>query len=121
MEAIERVGLADRHYHRPNQLSGGEKQRVAIARALVQNPDLILADEPTGNLDSTTGEEIMAIFDTLQADGQTIIIVTHEDHIARHCSRVIKLKDGQIESDRSNGHPGPSASVATQAREAPAA
>ncbi len=102
-EALRRVNLLERAHHRPNQLSGGEKQRVAIARALGQQPDIILADEPTGNLDSATGEEIMAVFDGLQAEGQTIIIVTHEDHIARHCGRIIKLRDGQIVSDSGDG------------------
>ncbi|MFQ5805786.1 MAG: ABC transporter ATP-binding protein [Phycisphaerae bacterium] len=102
-EALRRVNLLERAHHRPNQLSGGEKQRVAIARALGQQPDIILADEPTGNLDSATGEEIMAIFDSLHAEGQTIIVVTHEDHIARHCRRIIKLRDGQIMSDTGDG------------------
>ena len=89
--AIEQVGLTDRKTHKPNELSGGQRQRVAIARALVFNPSIILADEPTGNLDSKTGEEIMAMFDKLHAEGQTIIIVTHEDHIADHAHRVIRL------------------------------
>jgi putative ABC transport system ATP-binding protein len=99
MAALKRVGLEDRATHRPNQLSGGQKQRVAIARALAQTPDIILADEPTGNLDSKTGEEIMAIFDSLHAEGQTIIVVTHEEEIAARCRRVIRLHDGRIASD----------------------
>jgi putative ABC transport system ATP-binding protein len=97
--AIERVGLTDRMKHKPNELSGGQRQRVAIARALVFNPSIILADEPTGNLDSKTGDEIMAMFDELHNAGQTIILVTHEDYIAAHASRVVRLKDGLIESD----------------------
>ena len=101
-QAIEQVGLTDRMTHKPNELSGGQRQRVAIARALVFNPSIILADEPTGNLDSRTGEEIMAMFDELHAAGQTIIIVTHEDHIAAHAHRVIRLRDGKIESDKSS-------------------
>ena len=99
LAALERVGLSDRAAHRPNQLSGGQKQRVAIARALAQEPDIILADEPTGNLGSKTGDEIMAVFDSLHAEGQTIIVVTHEEHIAARCERVIRLRDGSIESD----------------------
>ena len=102
--AIERVGLADRMKHKPNELSGGQRQRVAIARALVFNPSIILADEPTGNLDSKTGDEIMAMFDELHDAGQTIILVTHEDYIAAHASRVVRLKDGLIASDVPNGH-----------------
>jgi putative ABC transport system ATP-binding protein len=98
-EAIERVGLADRMKHRPNELSGGQRQRVAIARALVYNPSIILADEPTGNLDSKTGDEIMTVLDELYAAGQTIVLVTHEEYIAKHALREVRLKDGMIESD----------------------
>jgi len=99
MEALTRVGLADRVKHKPNQLSGGEKQRVAIARALINRPSILLADEPTGNLDTHTSEEIMALFDRLHAEGQTIIMVTHENDIARHAKRIIRMRDGQVMSD----------------------
>ena len=98
--AVERVGLANRIKHKPNELSGGQRQRVAIARALVGNPSIILADEPTGNLDSKTGDEIMTLLDELHAAGQTIILVTHEDYIAEHAHRIIRLRDGVIESDQ---------------------
>jgi putative ABC transport system ATP-binding protein len=98
-EAIGRVGLTERIHHKPNELSGGQRQRVAIARSLVTEPSILLADEPTGNLDSKTGDEIMALFDTLQKEGNTIILVTHEEYIAEHADRIIRLRDGIIESD----------------------
>lgn len=99
---LERVGLADRSHHKPNELSGGQNQRVAIARALVNNPSIILADEPTGNLDSKTSVEIMHIFDKIQLEGNTVILVTHEEDIAEFAHRIIRLKDGVVESDRQN-------------------
>jgi putative ABC transport system ATP-binding protein len=97
--ALERVGLGNRMTHKPNQLSGGQKQRVAIARAILNDPAILLADEPTGNLDSATSRDIMTLFEQLHAEGQTLIIVTHEDEIAKYCHRVIRLTDGQISSD----------------------
>ncbi|MFC4721161.1 ABC transporter ATP-binding protein [Geojedonia litorea] len=98
-QVLTDVGLADRMDHRPNQLSGGQRQRVAVARALVNNPSIILADEPTGNLDSKTGVEIMNLFDAIHKAGNTVIMVTHEEEIAAHAERVIRLRDGLIESD----------------------
>lgn len=99
LEMLDRVGLSDRSHHKPNELSGGQNQRVAIARALVNNPSIILADEPTGNLDSKTSVEIMKIFDKIQSEGNTVILVTHEEDIAHYAHRIIRLRDGSIESD----------------------
>jgi putative ABC transport system ATP-binding protein len=98
-QALEAVGLTDRAKHRPSELSGGQRQRAAIARALVNEPSVILADEPTGNLDSKTGEEIMQVFEKIHSAGNTIILVTHEEYIARHAGRIIRLRDGRVESD----------------------
>ena len=102
MAALESVNLADRHHHKPNELSGGQRQRVAIARALVNNPSIILADEPTGNLDTKTSYDIMGLFQELHDKGNTIIMVTHEDDIAHYSHRIIRLRDGLIEWDRAN-------------------
>lgn len=104
-EALESVDLTDRMHHKPNELSGGQRQRVAVARALVNNPSMILADEPTGNLDTKTSVEIMKLFAKIHNKGNTIIVVTHEEDIARHAHRIIRLRDGKIESDEINHNP----------------
>jgi putative ABC transport system ATP-binding protein len=102
IKSLEQVGLADRMKHKPNELSGGQRQRVAIARALVNNPSILLADEPTGNLDTKTSIEIMGLLHDIHKNGNTIIIVTHEEDIAQHAHRIIRLRDGKIESDEPN-------------------
>ncbi len=104
-KALDTVGLADRMDHRPNELSGGQRQRVAIARAIINNPTIILADEPTGNLDTKTSVEIMNIFEKIYSQGNTIILVTHEDDISKFARRIVRLRDGKIESDTPNPHP----------------
>jgi putative ABC transport system ATP-binding protein len=102
-EGLRNVGLGERMHHKPNELSGGQRQRVAIARALINNPSIILADEPTGNLDTRTGEEIMQLFEVLYERGNTIVLVTHEEDIARHARRIVRLRDGVVESDQAAG------------------
>ena len=111
LKVVEDVGLTDRMQHRPNELSGGQRQRVAIARAMVNEPSIILADEPTGNLDSKTSDDIMTLFDDIHRKGNTMIVVTHEEDIARHAHRIIRLKDGLVDSDKLNEKPYKSAVI----------
>ncbi|HTH48730.1 MAG TPA: ABC transporter ATP-binding protein [Candidatus Limnocylindria bacterium] len=105
IQALTNVGLGERMHHKPNELSGGQRQRVAVARALVNNPSIVLADEPTGNLDSRTGEEILGLFETLSRRGNTIIVVTHEEDVAQHARRIIRIRDGLIAADEVNPNP----------------
>ena len=105
IKALTNVGLAERMHHKPNELSGGQRQRVAVARALVNDPSIVLADEPTGNLDSRTGEEILGLFETLSRKGNTIIVVTHEEEVAQHARRIIRIRDGLIAADEVNPNP----------------
>lgn len=105
IKALTNVGLAERMHHKPNELSGGQRQRVAVARALVNNPSIVLADEPTGNLDSRTGEEILGLFEALSRKGNTIIVVTHEEDVAQHARRIIRIRDGLIAADEVNPNP----------------
>jgi putative ABC transport system ATP-binding protein len=111
LEALERVELSDRVMHKPNEMSGGQRQRVAVARALVNNPSILLADEPTGNLDSKTGLEILTLFERLHATGNTIVLITHEANVAAYAHRVVHLRDGQVEQDVRQSHRSPAMGV----------